>query len=143
MNNNNFLFILSFLLIFFPNKNSFTQSLSSSDAAVYIIEPQNNETVTNPVKIKFGIQGMSLSPAGINKELSGHHHLLIDVDNFPDLKKPIPSDKNHLHFGKGQIETIINLKKGKHTLQLLLGDYLHIPHKTPVYSQKITIYVEN
>ena len=143
MNNNNFLFILSFLLIFFPNKNSFTQSLSSSDAAVYIIEPQNNETVTNPVKIKFGIQGMSLSPAGINKELSGHHHLLIDVDNFPDLKKPIPSDKNHLHFGKGQTETIINLKKGKHTLQLLLGDYLHIPHKTPVYSQKITIYVEN
>jgi hypothetical protein len=143
MNNNNFLFILSFLLIFFPNKNSFTESLSSSDAAVYIIEPKNNQNVTNPVKIKFGIQGMSLSPAGINRELSGHHHLLIDVDNFPDLKKPIPSDKNHLHFGKGQTETIINLKQGKHTLQLLLGDYLHIPHKDPVYSQKITIYVEN
>jgi len=143
MNNNNFLFILSFLLIFFPNKNSFTESLSSNDATVYIIEPKNNQNVTNPVKIKFGIQGMSLSPAGINRELSGHHHLLIDVDNFPDLKKPIPSDKNHLHFGKGQTETIINLKKGKHTLQLLLGDYLHIPHKDPVYSQKITIYVEN
>ena len=143
MNNNNFLFILSFLLIFFPNKNSFTESLSSNDATVYIIEPKNNQNVTNPVKIKFGIQGMSLSPAGINRELSGHHHLLIDVDNFPDLKKPIPSDKNHLHFGKGQTETTINLKKGKHTLQLLLGDYLHIPHKTPVYSQKITIYVEN
>ena len=143
MNNNNFLFILSFLLIFFPNKNSFTESLSSNDATVYIIEPKNNQNVTNPVKIKFGIQGMSLSPAGINRELSGHHHLLIDVDNFPDLKKPIPSDKNHLHFGKGQTETIINLKQGKHTLQLLLGDYLHIPHKDPVYSQKITIYVEN
>ena len=143
MNNNNFLFILSFLLIFFPNKNSFTGSLSSNDATVYIIEPKNNQNVTNPVKIKFGIQGMSLSPAGINKELSGHHHLLIDVDNLPDLKKPIPSNKNHLHFGKGQTETIINLKKGKHTLQLLLGDYLHIPHKDPVYSQKITIYVEN
>ena len=143
MNNNNFLFILSFLLIFFSNKNSFTGSLSSNDATVYIIEPKNNQNVTNPVKIKFGIQGMSLSPAGINRELSGHHHLLIDVDNFPDLKKPIPSDKNHLHFGKGQTETIINLKKGKHTLQLLLGDYLHIPHKDPVYSQKITIYVEN
>jgi len=98
MSNNKFLFILYFLLIFFPNKNIFTQSLSSNDAKVYIIEPQNNQNVTSPIKIIFGIQGMSLSPAGIDKEFSGHHHLLIDIDNLPNLKQPIPSDAKHLHF---------------------------------------------
>jgi len=143
MSNNKFLFILYFLLIFFPNKNIFTQSLSSNDAKVYIIEPQNNQNVTSPIKIIFGIQGMSLSPAGIDKEFSGHHHLLIDLDNLPNLKQPIPSDAKHLHFGKGQTEAIINLKKGKHTLQLLLGDYSHIPHKNPIYSKKIIIYVKD
>ena len=73
---------------------------------------------------------------------SGHHHLLIDVKKLPDLSKPIPADKNHLHFGKGQSKTSINLKKGQHTLQLLLGDYAHIPHERAVISDKITILVK-
>ena len=31
---------------------------------------------------------------------------------------------------------------GKHTLQVVLGDYLHIPHDTPVVSEMITITVK-
>ena len=85
---------------------------------------------------------MTVSPAGIKKKLSGHHHLLIDVKTLPDLTKPIPSDKNHIHFGKGQKSTIINLESGAHTLQLLFADYLHIPHDKPLISKNITIMVE-
>ena len=73
---------------------------------------------------------------------SGHHHLLINVDKLPDLKLPIPADSNHLHFGKGQTETELNLPVGQHTLQLLIGNHLHIPHSDPIISEKIKITVK-
>jgi hypothetical protein len=83
---------------------------------------------------------MGVAPAGIIKSLTGHHHLLVDVDNV-DLNQPIPSDYNHIHLGNGQTEVVLTLPPGTHTLQLLLGDHLHIPHVPPVMSRKITIYV--
>jgi hypothetical protein len=72
---------------------------------------------------------------------TGHHHLLIDVD-LPPMDQEIPSDRNHLHYGAGETEALIELPPGKHTLQLLMGDDKHIPHNPPVYSRKITIYVK-
>ena len=116
--------------------------VSNSNAKVFIISPENNSTVTNPVKIVFGASGMKIVPAGVNENFSGHHHLLIDVKELPDLSKPIPSDKNYLHFGKGQKSAEIQLEKGVHTLQLLLGDHMHIPHADPIYSEKIIITVK-
>jgi hypothetical protein len=85
---------------------------------------------------------MKIVPAGINEVKSGHHHLLVNLEKLPDMNMPIPADKNHLHFGKGQTEATIELSKGKHTLQLLLGNYIHIPHKIPLLSEKIEITVE-
>ena len=58
------------------------------------------------------------------------------------LNEPIPMDQHHLHFGKGQTEATIDLAKGQHTLQLVLGDWSHVPHKPPVMSERITITVE-
>jgi len=124
--------------------NVFAQSNSdvNKEAMVYIISPYNNETLTNPVKIKFGLKGMKLSPAGIDEPNSGHHHLLIDLDVLPSLTKPIPSDKNHIHFGKGQTSTELILEPGAHTLQLLFADFLHKPHSRPLISKKIKIFVK-
>jgi len=85
---------------------------------------------------------MGVAPAGINLPNTGHHHLLLDVDKLPNMALPIPADKNHLHFGKGQTETVLKLEPGKHTIQLLLGNYLHIPHEKEVISKKITITVK-
>ena len=85
---------------------------------------------------------MGVAPAGIDFPNTGHHHLLVDLENLPDLSKPIPANKNHIHFGKGQTEAILELPKGKRTLQLLMGNYLHIPHKEPVISDKITIFIK-
>ena len=118
------------------------KSLSREDAEVFIVEPKEGQVVKNPITIIFGISNMTLSPAGIKKEYSGHHHLLIDVEDLPDFSKPIPADKNHIHFGNGQTEVTIHLDQGTHTLQLLLGDYMHIPHKEPVISERITIEVK-
>ena len=127
------------LLIF--TQLAFASSPSPKGAKVYIKEPADGATVQSPVKVVFGIDKMMLMPAGVPHTDSGHHHLLIDVDTLPPADKSIPADKQHVHFGKAQTETIIELPPGTHTLQLLLGDHLHKPHNPPVMSQKITITV--
>ena len=114
----------------------------SSENKLYFIEPKDGSTLNGPVKIVFGLSGMGVAPAGIDFPNTGHHHLLVDIENLPDLTKPIPANKNHIHFGKGQTEVLIDLPKGKRSLQLLLGNYLHGPHKKPVISDKIYIHVE-
>lgn len=109
---------------------------------VYFLSPHNGATVESPVTIKFGLKGMGVAPAGINREDTGHHHLLIDLDTLPDLTKPLASNNHIKHFGGGQTETMLELSPGKHTLQLVLGNYMHTPHKTPILSKKITITVK-
>ena len=113
---------------------------SPAGAEVYFIAPADGATLTSPVTVKFGLKGMGIAPAGIAFDNTGHHHLIIDAD-LPPLDAPIPADANHVHYGKGQTEATIELKPGKHTLQLLLGDYLHIPHDPAVVSKKITVTV--
>lgn len=112
------------------------------EAEVYIISPKDGDVVGQDVQIVFGLKGMGVAPAGINLPNTGHHHLLVDLEKLPNMAMPIPADKNHLHFGKGQTETTLKLAPGKHTLQLLLGNYLHIPHEKEVISKKITITVK-
>ena len=114
----------------------------SSENKLYFIEPKDGATVNGPVKIVFGLSGMGVAPAAKNTPNTGQHHPPNDKENLPDLSKPIPANKNHIHFGKGQTETILELPKGKRTLQLLMGNYLHIPHKEPVISDKITIFIK-
>ena len=120
----------------------FSSFVSSSEIELYFIEPKDGATLNGPVKIVFGLSGMGVAPAGIDFPNTGHHHLLVDLENLPNLSKPIPADKNHIHFGKGQTQTVLELPKGIRTLQLLMGNYLHIPHREPVISDKITIFVE-
>ena len=115
---------------------------SVEGATVYIVSPANGETVSNPVKIVFGLDGMGVAPAGIDYPDSGHHHLLIDAELPENMGLPIPSDDNHRHFGKGQTEITLELSPGTHTLQLVFADMNHVPHDPPVVSEKITITVK-
>lgn len=110
-------------------------------ASVFFIEPADGATLQSPVTVKFGIKGMEVAPAGTQTPNTGHHHLLINVEELPDLSKPIPADEQHRHFGKGQTEASIELAPGTHTLRLLLGDGMHVPHKPVVMSDPITITV--
>ena len=91
--------------------------------------------------MKFGLSDFGVAPAGYDIPNTGHHHLIIDAP-LPDLTLTIPANANYVHFGLGQTESIISLSPGKHTLRLLLGNYVHIPHSEPLYSQEITIIVE-
>ena len=115
---------------------------SPAGAEVYFESPADGATVKGPVTVRFGLKGMGVAPAGIKFDNTGHHHLLIDTDPPADLGSPLPASDHVVHFGKGQTETTISLAPGKHTLQLVLGDALHIPHDPPVMSKKITITVK-
>jgi hypothetical protein len=117
-----------------------TRTPAPARASVFLVEPADGATVGRTVKVKFGVSGMELAPAGTSKPNSGHHHLLIDTP-LPPLDREIPSDLNHLHFGRAQTETEITLAPGDHTLQLLLGDHEHLPHDPPIYSKVIRIRV--
>ncbi|MFL2964440.1 MAG: DUF4399 domain-containing protein [Methylophilaceae bacterium] len=134
------LFLLGFFIV---PAHAVEKSKATDNAKLYIISPLDGETVSSPVKIVFGLQGMGIAPAGIKFNNTGHHHLLIDVAELPDVNSPIPSDDNHKHFGKGQTEAVIELQPGEHTLQLMLGDHMHIPHDPVVVSKKIKINVED
>ncbi len=118
-----------------------TPTSSPAGARVFFITPGDGDAVANPIRIEFGLEGMSVAPAGIEKENSGHHHLLIDTE-LPPLELPIPADANHIHFGDGSTWTELTLAPGEHTLQLLLADYAHFPHDPPIMSEPITITVE-
>src|SRR6185312_8853188 len=107
-------------------------------AKVYFIGPKDGDTVSNPVKVVFGLSGMGIAPAGTQFENTGHHHLLID-DPQIDVTQPLPQNDQVKHFGKGQTEASIELKPGKHTLQLLFADWKHQPFNPSVQSDKITI----
>lgn len=129
------------MMAFAMTSSAYAETAAPDGAKVYFITPQNGAEVTNPVTVKFGLSGMGIAPAGVDKPKTGHHHLLIDVDKI-DMDNPLPADDNHKHFGGGQTETTVTLPPGKHTLQLLLGDQNHVPHKPPVISEKITVTVK-
>jgi hypothetical protein len=115
---------------------------SHPDAEIYFIQPNDGQIVPDNVTVVFGLKNMGVAPAGTVRKNTGHHHLLIDTDELPDLTKPLPATDKIKHFGGGQTETTITLAPGKHTLQLLLGNHAHVPHSKPVISEKISILVK-
>ncbi len=121
-------------------------SKSAPGAKAYFLNIKSGDTLTSPVTIKFGLSGMGIAPAGLQGDATantGHHHLIIDKELKGEaLKQPLPADANHVHFGKGQTEATVTLAPGKHTLQIVLGDWTHIPHNPPVMSEQITVTVK-
>ena len=125
------------------NEAALTRSTSAQDAVAHIISPADGAVVpSGKVKVQFGLSGMGVAPAGIEFPNSGHHHLLINASELPPMDQPIPADSTHIHFGLGQTETTLELQPGTYTMQLVMGDYSHIPHDPPVISTPVTIIVE-
>ncbi len=116
-------------------------SHAPDEAQAYILQPADGATLPETFTVKFGLSGMDLAPAGVEQENTGHHHLLIDRPEF-DLTASLPSTEQIRHFGKAQTETELTLPPGEHTLQLILGNYAHVPHDNPVISEPIKVTVE-
>jgi hypothetical protein len=117
------------------------QTAAPADASLYIIYPRDGQRIRGSFPVRFGLRNMGVTHAGDTTPNTGHHHLLIDMDEAIESTEPIPTDKQHLHFGAGQTETRLELPPGKHTLQLVLGDAEHKPLKPLLISKKITVTV--
>ncbi|MBN8977252.1 MAG: DUF4399 domain-containing protein [Rhizobiales bacterium] len=115
---------------------------AAKDALLYFVWPQDGTVIKGAFWCRFGLRNMGVTHAGDDFQNSGHHHLLIDVNEPLNPDEPIPQDKSHLHFGAGQTEARIELPPGKHTLQLVLGDADHFPFVPPVISKKITVRIK-
>jgi hypothetical protein len=136
-------YILPLLLIAAGAAVAQAQTAAPPNAVVYFINLKDGDTVKSPFKIQFGLSGMGVAPAGVDKPKTGHHHLLIDATLTPEqAKEPLPADEHHLHFGGGQTETTLTLPPGRHTLQLVLGDWSHVPFDPPIVSPVITVDVK-
>jgi len=120
---------------------STAQTPAPAGAYLYIIWPNDGERIKGSFWCRFGLRNMGVTRAGDTTAGVGHHHLLVDVDTPLDPNEPIPSDKNHLHFGGGQTEVRLELPPGEHTLQLVLGDAEHKLFKPPIVSRKVRITV--
>jgi hypothetical protein len=119
------------------------QTSAPPNASVYIINLKDGDTVTSPFKVQFGLTGMGIAPAGVERPNTGHHHLLIDTTLTPDeLKQPIVMDAKHMHFGGGQTETMLTLPPGQHRLQLEFADWSHVPFNPPVMSPIVSVTVK-
>ena len=132
---------LALALLAAPAAAELPRQPAPEGAAVYFISPADGAVVSSPVTVKFGLRGMGVAPAGLDHPHTGHHHLLLGSP-VVDMGLPLPKTEQIRHFGGGQTETSLELAPGAHTLQLLLGDYLHIPHDPPVVSEAIAITVE-
>lgn len=117
------------------------RSSSPEDAYLYFISPAHGETVDGEVLVRFGLAGMGVAPAGVERQHTGHHHLLINMDELPPADEPMPASDQLIHFGAGQTEARVKLPPGTHSLQLVLGNHHHVMHRPIVKSEKIRITV--
>ena len=132
--------ILFITLMILPQWLSAGETPSPEGAKAYFVDLKDGDNVKSPLLVRFGLtEQMGIAPALADWPDTGHFHLIID-SKPPNPDRPISN--KHLHLHKGQTEAIVELKQGKHTLQIVMGDYSHIPHDPPVMSKQITINVE-
>ena len=110
-------------------------------AEAYFTNLKDGDKIETPYLVKFGLSGgWGLAPiAKAARAKSGHHHLLINRPLPLNFKEALPFNDQYIHFGKGQMETVLTLPPGTYTLRMLLANEKHLPHF--VYSKPTTITV--
>ena len=132
--------ILFLTLMFLPLWLIAGETPSPEGAKAYFVDLKDGDNVKSPLLVRFGLtEQMGIAPALADWPDTGHFHLIID-SKPPNPNRPISN--RHLHLHKGQTEAIVELKQGQHTLQIVMGDYSHIPHDPPVMSKQITVNVD-
>lgn len=126
-----------------PPQHPWVAASPSREPESYFTNLKDGDVRETPFVARFGLSMRGLVPAGHMAGRAGHHHLLINQALPLDFKKPLPFTDRYVHFGKGQMEGVINLPPGTYELRLLLADQGHIPYF--VYSKplKLTVSRQN
>ncbi len=113
------------------------------------VEPANGATVTSPLTLRFRLAeeaaGAGAMKGGTMKGMPGmsaapHVHLIVDAP-LPEPGAMVPADGRHRHLMHGERRTVLQLKPGDHTLQLVLAAANHRVGTPPIASEKITVHV--
>ena len=97
---------------------------------VFFAEPADKATVTSPLHMKFGSEGVTISPVPPGELTTArpgmyHYHVGIDQDCLAPAKNIVKGTPNWVHFGDGKDVFDTQLTPGSHKLALQLGDDLH------------------
>ncbi len=103
---------------------SFASPAFANSPTVSLKNLNDGDVVPSPLKVEMLAEGIAVAPAGEVKEGQGHHHIIVDGAPIA-AGQVIPVDATHLHFGKAQTETSVELPPGKHTLTLQFADGAH------------------
>ncbi len=113
-------------------KKPAAKKAAATRVRVFFVEPKNGATVTSPVHMKFGSQGIEISPVppgDLTKAQvrpgKAHYHVGIDQVCLPPGKTIVKGTPSWVHFGDGKDVFDSQLTPGKHKLALQLGDDLH------------------
>lgn len=116
-----------------------TSPLPAEQPASYFTNLRDGDTVESPFVLRFGLTRYGLAPITKPVAQTGHHHLLVNRELPLDFTQPLPFNDQYIHFGKGQMETVLNFAPGAYTLRLLMADHKHIPYF--IYSKPVRITV--
>lgn len=108
----------------------------SEGQRVFFVNLKDGDVVTSPFKVEMGVEGMEVEPAGEAHRNKGHHHILIG-ERFTPAKLVVAADSTHIHFGKGQTETELNLAPGKYVIALQFANGFH-----QSYGEKMSAAIE-
>jgi hypothetical protein len=123
------------------------KTAAGKKARVFFVEPKNGATVTSPVHMKFGSEGIEIAavpPGELTKEQvrpgKAHYHVGIDQSCLAPGKNIVKGTPSWVHFGDGKDVFDSQLTPGKHKLALQLGDDLH--NTIPGTCQEINVTVK-
>jgi hypothetical protein len=130
-----------------PTKKPMTAPAKKTKARVFFVEPKNGATVSSPVHMKFGSEGIEIAavpPGDITKAQvrpgKAHYHVGIDQSCLAPGKNIVKGTPSWVHFGDGKDVFDSQLTPGKHKLALQLGDDMH--DTIPGTCQEITVTVK-
>jgi hypothetical protein len=107
----------------------------------YFTNVKDGDVLEAPFVLRFGLVMRGLVPAGKTADRAGHHHLLVNQPLPLDFKQPLPFTEKYIHFGKGQMEHVVDLPPGSYTFNLLLADQGHIPYF--VYGKPVRLTIKS
>lgn len=113
---------------------------AAAAARVAFLEPADGATVGRKFKVRMDVEGYEIGPLGDLTKGKGHHHIVVNGTWIKD-GEVVPTDEKHIHFGKGQTETELELKPGKYSLTLQFADGAHRSYGKSL-SQTISVTVQ-
>lgn len=115
-----------------PAENAVEETTTTEDpnlavpegAKVFFVNLENGATVSSPITVDMGVEGMEVHAAGELIEGTGHHHIIINAGHI-SKGETVPADEKHIHYGGGQTSTELELEPGNYTLTLQFANGLH------------------